>query len=57
MLTTWIKQFLVASGLFFGMATIGLVSFSVKEKKMASKLLEEAERTVIVSSESHFNLN
>lgn len=57
MILTWSKQFLKASALFMATASFVLISFSMKEKKVAAQVLEEAERTVRVSSESHFNLN
>lgn len=57
MIFNWTKQFLVATGLFALVVTGQTVSMVLKEKRLAEKQLEEASRTVRVTSESHFHVN
>ena len=57
MIFAWTKQFLMATGLFALVVTGQTVNLVIKEKRLAEKHLEEAQRTVRVTtvSQIHFN--
>jgi hypothetical protein len=57
MIFAWTKQFLMATGLFALVVTGQTVSMVMKEKRIAEKHLEEAHRTVRVTTGNQYNLN
>ena len=57
MIFAWTKQFLMATGLFALVVTGQTVNLVMKEKRLAEKHLEEAQRTVRVTSGSQYHLN
>ena len=57
MIFAWTKQFLMATGLFALVVTGQTVNMVIKEKRLAEKHLEEAQRTVRVTTGTHINFN
>jgi hypothetical protein len=57
MIFAWTKQFLMATGLFALVVTGQTVNMVVKEKRIAEKHLEEAHRTVRVTTGNQYDLN
>jgi hypothetical protein len=57
MIFSWTKQFLMATGLFALVLTGQTINMVVKEKRITEKALEDAPRTVRVTSASQLQLN
>ena len=57
MVFAWTKQFLMATGLFAFVLFGQTVNMVVKDKRTAEKALEDAHRTVRVTSASYIHLN
>lgn len=58
MMFAWTKQFLLATGLFAVVLTGQTVNMVMKEKRIAEKQLEVANRTVrVTTSTTHLGMN
>ena len=58
MIFSWTKQFLVATGFFTLVLTGQTVNMVMKEKRLAEKHLEEASRTVrVTTTTNQFRFN
>ena len=57
MVFAWTRQFLMATGLFALVATGQTLNMFMKDKQLADKALESAQRTVKVSKPSTYELN
>lgn len=57
MIFAWAKQFIAATGLFAIVLSVHTVSLLVKEQKVVKTQLQEAEKTVRVSSGNQNRFN
>ena len=57
MIFAWTKQFMMATGLFALVLTGQTVNRVVKEKRIVEQALEDAPRTVRVTTASQLHLN
>lgn len=57
MIRTWSKQFLLATGLFGVLLTAQVVSLGIKEKNLARKQLQNAQKTVLLSTQHFEQIN
>ena len=57
MFFSWTKQFLLATGLCALVLTGQTINMVVKEKRITEKALEDARRTVHVTTASQLQLN
>ena len=57
MIFSWTKQFLMATGLFALVLTGQTINMVAKEKRITEKALEDAPRTVRVTTASQLQLN
>jgi|APGre2960657468_1045069.scaffolds.fasta_scaffold07296_7 hypothetical protein len=57
MVFAWTRQFLMATGLFALVVTGQTLNMFMKDKQLADKALESAQRTVKVSKPSTYELN
>ncbi len=57
MIFAWTKQFVMATGIFALVLTGQTVNMVLKEKRLAEKQLEEAARTVRVTTAAQYHYN
>ena len=57
MIFAWTKHFLMATGLFALVVTGQTVNMVIKEKRLAEKHLEEAHRTIRITTNNHNHIN
>ncbi len=57
MIFAWTKQFLMATGLFALVVTGQTVNMALKEKRITAEQLDSAQRTVRITTGTHYHVN